>query len=421
MIKGRALLLNTHIFLGQKHFIKYLKENKLFFKGTYRMHKFFALMSLIVMLVTFIGCDRVQEIATPQTEQKTLKIGFVVAGERVTYPNGAELAVTEINQRGGLLGMPVELIGHINKEATLEVSLQIAERLIVEDEIIALIGPNRSSHAVEVGLIAQRYGIPMITTTATNPNVTNAGDFVFMASFTDSFQGAVMARFAIEDLNITTAAVLTRRGDLYTEGISEFFALNFSKLGGKIVANEFYEGEPTDFTAQLTNIAAATPDVLFTSGFVQDIALITQQARVMSLQNTVGKPTIFLGADSWDNELLFGSEDAEVEGSFFSGHFSPETDEPTARAFVGAYESIYESTPTGGVAVSYDAVKLLYEAIKRAGSLNPDEIRQQLAATKNYIGATRVVSYNKNRHPTKSAVIFSIKNGEKQFYKQIDP
>lgn len=385
------------------------------------MHKFLALMSFIVLLVTSVGCERVKKVVTPTQAQKTLKIGFMVAGERVTYLNGAEMAVTEINQRGGLLGMPVELIGHINKEATLEVSLHIAEHLIVEDEIIALIGPNRSSHAVEVGTIAQRHTIPMITTTATNPNVTDAGNFVFMAAFTDSFQGAVMAQFAKEELKITTAAVLTRSGDLYTEGISEFFALNFSKLDGEIVATEFYEGDPTDFTTQLTNIAAAKPDALFAAGFVQDIALITQQARAIPLENSSGEPTIFLGADSWDNELLLGNKDAETEGSFFSGHFSPDTDEPIARAFVDTYEATYESTPTGGVAVSYDGVKLLFEAVERANSLDPDKIRQQLAATENYIGATRVATYNENRHPTKSAVIFTIKNGEKQFYKQIDP
>ena len=385
------------------------------------MHKFLALISLIVSLIIQVGCDSVQKIVTPKQEQKTLKIGFVVAGERVTYPNGAEMAVIEINQQGGLLGMPVELIGHINKEAIVDTSVQIAERLIVEDGIIALIGPNRSSHAVAVAPILQRYGIPMITTTATNPDVTNAGDFVFMASFTDSFQGSVMARFAKEDLNITTTALLTRSGDLYTEGITEFFALNFSTLGGEIVATEFYEGDPSDFTAQLTNIAAAKPDVLFTSGFAQDIALITQQARAIPLQNAAGEPTIFLGADSWDNELLFNNEDAETEGSFFSGHFSPDTDEPTARAFVDTYESIYESTPTGGVAVSYDAVKLLFQAVERAGSLAPDKIRQQLAATENYIGATTIASYDENRHPSKSAVIFTIKNGKKQFHKQIDP
>ena len=384
------------------------------------MQKFLALIGFSLLLMIYIGCDNIQKVVTPEQE-KTLKIGFVVAGERVTYPNGAEMAVTEINQRGGLLGMPVELIGHINKEAGPEVSVQIAETLIVEDEVIALVGPNRSSHAVEVGPIAQRYGIPMVTTTATNPNVTKAGDFVFMASFTDSFQGAVMAQFAIADLNLSTAALMTRKGDLYTEGISEFFARNFSKLGGEIVASEFYEGDSSDFTAQLTDIAAAKPDAFFISGFTLDVALITQQARGVPLLNADGEPTIFLGADSWDSELLFDDEDAEVEGSFFSGHFSPDTNEPMARAFVDTYESIYNSTPTGGVAVSYDAVKLLFEAVERADSLDPEKIRDQLAATESYIGATTIASYNENRHPTKSAVIFTFKDGEKQFYKQVTP
>ena len=385
------------------------------------MYKFLAISGLILLVIGILGCERVGKIVTPTEEQKTLKIGFIVVGERITYPYGAEMAVTEINAAGGILGMPIELIGHINKEAILENSIQLTEQLIVEDEIIALIGPNRSSHAVEVGPVAQRHRIPMITTTATNPNVTNAGDFVFMASFTDSFQGAVMAQFAKSALGAKTAAVLTRTGDLYTEGISEFFISNFSELGGDIAANEFYAAGTSDFTAQLANIAAAKPDVLFIAGFVADLAPITQQARAIPLQNAAGEPTIFLGADSWDSQLLFENEDAEIEGSFFSGHFSPETNEPNAHAFVETYEAIYEATPTGGVAVSYDTIKLLAEAIQRAGSIDPDAIRQQLAATKNYIGATTIASYNENRHPTKSAVIFTITNGKKQFHKQIDP
>ena len=384
------------------------------------MHKFLATFCLSLLAVTFIGCDNVKKVLAP-TPEPTVKIGFIVAGQRVTYPNGAELAVTEINQRGGLFGMPVELIGHINKEAVLDVSVQLAESLIVEDEIVALIGPNRSSHAAVVGPVAQKHRIPMVTTTATNPNVTQAGNFVFMASFTDSFQGAVMAQFAKMELGISTAAILTRSGDLYTEGISEFFATNFNELGGDVVEHAFYEGDTTDFMEQLTQIAEMKPDVLFASGFAQDIVNITQQARAIPLQNADGKPTIFLGADSWDSELVFDDENAKVEGSYFSGHFSPDTDEPTARAFVDTYESIYESTPTGGVAVSYDAVKLLFEAIERAGSLDPDAIREQLAATENYVGATSIALYNENRHPTKGAVIFTIKNGEKLFYQQIDP
>ncbi len=384
------------------------------------MQKFIVTLCLSLLILTFIGCDNVKRVLAP-TPEPTVKIGFIVAGQRVTYPNGAEMAVTEINQRGGLFGMQVELIGHINKEAVPEVSVQLAESLIVEDEIVALIGPNRSSHAAVVGPIAQKHRIPMVTTTATNPNVTQAGNFVFMASFTDSFQGAVMAQFAKMELGISTAAIITRSGDLYTEGISEFFASNFTSLGGNVVANTSFEGGATNFTEQLTQIAEMKPDALFTAGFVQDIADITQQARAIPLQNAAGEPTVFLGADSWDSTLLFNGENAEIEGSYFSGHFSPDTNEPNARAFVDTYESVYESTPTGGVAVSYDAVKLLFEAIERAGSLDPDAIREQLAATENYVGATSIASYNENRQPTKSAVIFTIKDGEKQFYQQIDP
>ena len=280
-----------------------------------------------------------KRVLTPKPEP-TIKIGFIVAGQRVTYPNGAEMAVTEINQQGGLFGMSVELIGHINKEAVLNDSVQLAEELIVKDGVVALIGPNRSSHAAVVGPVAQKHRIPIITTTATNPNVTQAGDFVFMASFTDSFQGAVMAQFAKMELGITTAAVLTREGDLYTEGISEFFASNFDMLGGTVVIHEFFETGTTDFTEHITRIAEMKPDALFTAGFIQDIAFITQQARAVQMQNSDGEPTIFLGADSWDSILLFDDENAEIEGSYFSGHFSPDTDEPNARAFVETYESI---------------------------------------------------------------------------------
>lgn len=384
------------------------------------MKKIVITLCFCLLVLTLIGCNNVKEVLKPKDEP-TVKIGFVVAGQRVTYPNGAELAVTEINEQGGLFGMPVELIGHINIDADLDVSVKLAESLIVEEGVIALIGPNRSSHAAVVGPIAQEHRIPMVTTTATNPNVTQAGDFVFMASFTDSFQGAVMANFAKMELGLATAAIITRSGDLYTEGISSIFLSNFNSLGGKVVSQVFFEGGTEDFTETLTQIADLKPDAVFTAGFVQDIAYITEQAREFPLLNAQDEPTVFLGADSWDSVLLFEDENAEIEGSYFSGHFSPETNEPTARAFVDIYESIYESTPTGGVAVSYDAVKLLYEAALRAGSLDAEAIRDQLAVTENYVGATSIKSYNENRHPTKSAVIFTIKDGQKVFYQQIDP
>ena len=383
------------------------------------MYKFL-IYCLIVSVVALVGCEKIQEI-TVSEEVPSLKIGFIVAGDRAPYLNGAQLAVDEINERGGIFGTPIELVSLINIEASLPLSIQTAEDMILKDRVIAIIGPNRSTHAVAVGPIAQRYRVPMITTAASNPDVTKAGDFVFMASVTDAFQGKVLAQFAITELNLTTAAILTLSGDVYTEGISEFFTLNFRTLGGEIVANESYESGAMDFTEQLTSIAATQPEAFFISSFARDVGPITQQARAIPLQNSVGTPTLFLGTDTWDNEVLLADEDAEVEGSFFSTHFSPSTDEPAARAFIDTYQSIYGEVPTGGIAVNYDAVKLLVEAIERAGSLASEAIRDQLTATENYIGATRIESYDENRHPTKSSVILTIKNGEKQFHKQIDP
>ena len=148
---------------------------------------------------------------------------------------------------------------------------------------------------------------------------------------------------------------------------------------------------------------------------------MTKQARALPLQNVAGEPTIFLGADAWDNPTLLDNEEAAVDGSFFSSHFSPDTDEPSARAFIDTYQALYGIEPTGGDAVSYDAVRLLLEAAERAGSLDADTIRQQLLATEQYSGATRIARYDENRHPTKSAVIMTIENGAKKFFQQVDP
>ena len=377
------------------------------------------IVGVFALIGTFTGCDRIQKGVAPEPID-TVKIGFLASGSRVTYPNGGQIAVAEINATGGLLGMPVELVTEVGI-ATPDAAVAAASKMILGDNVIALVGPNRSAHAIPVGALAQEHSLPMITTTATNPALTAASDFVFMAAFTDAYQGAVMARFAAEELGLTSVAVLTQSGEIYSEGISEFFVTNFTAAGGTIAASEFYEIVDTDFTEQLTRIAAATPEALFIAGWVQQVGPITQQARALPLLNAAGEPTLLLGTDTWDNPILLDDEDAEIESSFFSGHFSAATDKPSGKAFVEAYQAAYGELPLGGHAVSYDATKVMLAAIERAGSFEGEAIRAQLAATQNYIGATNIASYDENRHPTKSAVIFTIKDGEKQFYKQIDP
>ncbi len=384
-----------------------------------------ALFGFWVLVTALIGCDRIQKVVTPEkggvpASTHPVKIGFLASGSRVTYPNGGQIAVAEINAGGGLLGMPVELVTEVGIP-TPEAAVEAASRMILDDGIVALVGPNRSAHAIPIGTLAAEHSLPMITTTATNPALTGSSDFVFMAAFTDAYQGAVMAKFAATELGLTSVALLTQSGEIYSEGISEFFVTNFTDAGGTIAAREFYEIVDTDFTEQLTRIAATTPEALFIAGWVQQVGPITQQARALPLLNAAGEPTRLLGTDTWDNPILLDNADAEIEGSFFSGHFSAATDKPSGKAFVEAYQAAYGESPLGGHAVSYDATKVMLTAIERAGSFEGEAIREQLAATKDYIGATDIAGYDANQHPTKSAVIFTITNGEKQFYKQIDP
>lgn len=134
----------------------------------------------------------------------------------------------------------------------------------------------------------------------------------------------------------------------------------------------------------------ARPEAIFLSGPAPEVALVTGQARALPLQDEAGEPTFCLGADAWDNPTLLNNEEAALDGSFFSGRFSPDTDEPSPRAFVDAYQVPYGATPTGDDAVSYDAVRLFLEAAERASNLDADAVRRQRSAIEQHAAATRI-------------------------------
>ena len=370
--------------------------------------------------IVLAACGDETSPTAPAPSKTPVKIGFLVSPDRA-YLNSAMMAVDEANADGGLLGRPVELVFDADLEEA-AMAVEAAETMILEDEVVAIIGPNRSTHAVEVGPVAQRHSVPMVTTGASNPAVTAAGDLVFMAASTDRFNARVMAEFAFETLGVKTAAVIVQRGDVFSEGRGAFFAESFRQAGGTIVAEQSYERGTTDFTPQLTTIAAAAPAALLIVGLVvEEAALLTVQARALPLHDAGGGPTLFLGPGLWDRPALVENAADAVEGSFFTTQFSPYTDDPTARAFAETYRDRFGFTPGGGDAASYDAVRLFLQAADRAGSLEADAVRRELLATEQYVGATRISHYNADRHPTKSAVIMTIENGMTKFYRQVDP
>ena len=387
---------------------------------------------LFLLIPLFLGCDQVQQLLAPLPaggDADAVKIGFLY-----TTPNrnnsryGAELATIQLNEAGGIRDIPIQLVAHgiptqrfvsenINEA---EYVAELALELIVEEKVSAIVGPNRSTYAVVVGEIAQWHGIPMMATSATNPYVTAAGDFVFMAAFTDDFQGVAMAAFALQDLEAKTAAVLTHRDDVYSEGLSQTFIDSFNAHGGQVVADEFYTAGDTDFTTQLTAIAEATPDVIFSTGFNPEVPLLVRQAR-----EEIGITATFIGGDSWDNTALIEAAGAVIDGSFFSSGFSAEADPSDlgedAYQFVTAYTAMFGVLPDGGAALGYDALRLMVQAMRRADDLTAIAIRDQLAATMNYSGATFISGYDENRHTSKSVVVKRIVNGEVQFHKLIEP
>ncbi len=387
---------------------------------------------LFLLITLFWGCDQVQQLLAPLPDggdEEAVKIGFLyTTPNRNNSRHGAELATMQLNEAGGVRGIPIQLVArgiptqrfvseNINET---EYVTELALELIVEEEVSAIVGPNRSTYAVVVGEIAQNHGIPMMATSATNPSVTAAGDFVFMAAFTDDFQGVAMAAFALQDLEAKTAAVLTHKGDVYSEGLSQTFIDSFIAHGGHVVADEFYTAGDTDFTAQLTTVAEATPDVIFSTGFLPEVPLLVRQAR-----EEIGITATFIGGDAWDNVALVEEAGTVIDGSFFSSGFSAEA-EPSdlgedVYQFVTTYTAMFGMLPDGGAALGYDALRLVVQAMRRADNLTSAAIRDQLAATMNYSGATFISGYDENRHTSKSVVIKQIINGEVQFHKLIEP
>ena len=390
------------------------------------------LVALSLMGARIVGCGGIDPILTPDgaPTMDAIKVGLIyTAPRRNSTRYGAELAAIQINQEGGVRGIPVELIARDNRNDA-EHTAELAEELITSEGASAVIGPNFSRHAVIVAEIAQSHEIPMISTSATNPTITDAGDFVFMAAFTDDFQGKVMAQFAAQELRASSAAVLTQAGDVFSEGLSQTFVDNFTAFGGAVVRHEFYTAGDTDFTAQLTAIAQFAPDVIFMPGFVPDVPRAIQQARTIPQPNATGITATFLGADSWDDPELLSMGSQVVEGSFFSSAFSaaPPTSGQTgatlsgsARQFIAAYQSVFGVPPDGPGALGYDALKLVVQAMRRADRLAPDAVRDQIAATSGYSGATTLIGYDSNRHATKSAVILRIQGGRVRFHQQIEP
>ena len=376
-----------------------------------------ALLSLAGLCVV-CGCKRDDGGASANE----IKIGHFASmtGDTATFgvsaDEGLRLALEEINAKGGVLGKPVKVITEDDRSQADEAKTA-ASKLINRDHVVALVGEISSSKSIAAAPVAQEAKIPMVSPGSTNPKVTEIGDYVFRVCFIDPFQGTAMANFAMKDLKAKRLAVLYPVNSDYGVGLRDFFEEAVKKAGGQIVADVSYtEKSDVDFKSQLTKIKNANPDAIYMSGYYTEAGLIARQARELGLTCPL------LGGDGWDSDQTVKIGGKAVDGCYFSNHYSPDEQRPEVQGFVSAYKHKYGGKVPDAMAIlGYDALKVLCDAIQRAGSTEGPKIREALAKTKDYPGACGPITIDENRNAKKNIVILKIENGQFKYVATVKP
>ena len=330
--------------------------------------------------------------------------------------NGIKLAVDELNAAGGIGGKKVRLITYDDKGDAREAGTAVT-RLVTKDRVSAVIGEVASGLSLAGAPVCQENGVVMVSPSSTNPKVTKVGDKIFRVCFIDPFQGSVCAKFAREHegLKASKAAILTDQSSPYSVGLQDEFEKAFTAAGGTIVTKQTYQAGDQDYSAQLTAIRGAEPEVLFVPGYYTDVGNIALQARKLELKMPL------LGGDGWDSVKLGEIAGSAIDGSFYSNHYSQEDPNPKVQEFIKKYKAKYNEVPDAMAILGYDAMRVTADAIQRAGKADPKAIRDALAATKDFPGASGKITMDANRNARKPIVVLRINGGKTELVDSLMP
>ena len=358
-------------------------------------------------------------------DSKTIKIGvnMELSGGVASYgqslTDGFQLGVKEINKKG-INGSKIQIVKVDNKSDAAEAT-NAALKLVSQDKVSAIVGPATSTDTKAEIQIATDNKVPVITPSGTAEDITvkdgKLNDFVFRTCFIDSFQGIVAANFASKNLNLKNAAVLIDSASDYSKGLSGAFKTQFKKNGGKVVSEGAYVAKDTDFHATLTRIKAANPDFIYLPGYYEEAGLIVKQAREIGFTGAI------IGGDGWDSpKLVELAGKTALNNTYSTNHYSSQDTDQKVQDFVKAFKAEYSGkAPDTFNALGYDTAYMLADAIKRAGSSDPQKIQQALAKTNDLKLVTGNLKLDKNHNPIKSAVILEYKDGQAQFKTKVNP
>ena len=356
-----------------------------------------------------------QPTAAPAAEP--IKIGAIynLTGAQASLDapsaNGAKLAIKEINAAGGLLGRPVELALYDGKTDAATIG-NAATQLTESEKVVAMLGFSDSDQTLAAAPIAAKAGVVFITSGATSPKLPEqVPDYLYMACFGDNVQAAAGAEYAYDALKAKSAYMLVDKGMEYTLLLGKYFKERFTELGGSVALEDTYQTGDKDFSAQITKLkaAAALPDVLFISSGPDDIGTIVKQFRDAGIDKPI------FGGDGYDTPLLVQIAGKGAENTYFTTHslMDATLGSDAVKKFIAAYQAEFKTPPENAFAgLGYDTVKLIADAIKRAGSADPKAIREALAQTKDLPGITGAITYQPGSQiPQKGVTVILVKDG----------
>ena len=365
------------------------------------MKKKFALSFLTIASVALLAaCGEVSTSGSNTTGNeigKELKVGFNFekTGEVAAYGSaeqkGAQLAVDEINAKGGADGKKI---------------------VVTQSKVNALVGPATSGATAAAVANAGKAGVPLVTPSATQDDLTKGQDYLFRATFIDSFQGKIIAKYTTDNLKAKKVVLYYDNSSDYAKGIAEAFKKSYK---GEIVATETFQSKDTDFQAALTKIKDKDFDAIVLPGYYTETGKIVNQARGMGIKQPI------IGGDGFsDAKFVEQATPAAATDIYYVAGFSTEgemTDK--AKKFVEAYKAKYNEEPSMFAALAYDSVYMVAEASK--GAKNSVELKDNLAKLKDLEGVTGTMSIDKNHNPVKSALMIGLKDGKVKSVESVKP
>lgn len=378
---------------------------------------------LVLSLVSFCACQTYEDFADAflrgDSEETTIKIG-VMEPTSGSYEKEGKLEIRGIElayeEKSEILGKEIELV-YVDNGSDIELAKEAAEQ-ITEKDVSVVLGSYDSALSIAAGEVFQEQQQPAIAATCGNPLVTNTCEYYFRTCFVEVFQGNAVAQYAKDVLGAENAAVLNASGDDYALTVSKNFGDQFKELGGEIVLETEYNKDAKSIKTQLEQISTSGADVIFLPSNLDTALKIIKEAV------DLGVSSKFLGTSEWDSEILLKSEYADISKQMYFSTYFDEGAELTdvTKEFLQVYKEKYNDSPDEAVVLAYDAYMLALDAIERAESANDKEaIREALANTKNFEGASGKITFNSSGDPIKSVAIMSVNNGKFESVYTIDP